>query len=358
MYQRRNILWLGVAVLATAGVAWGQSRTGLSYTGVRIQGVGQGNQNMIDFTRDSYGLGTLRQSSPAPGSSLLRSSIYGPASLTFSRAQGGLGGNAGVPGLPAPARAGGTLYKPLLRSSDGMDMPRLGAGMGVGPRDMGTALAGTFLAPQDIRPNAQLTAEGPPITSFVPTEPSPYQAFMAEGERLFRAGDFGPAFAQFRLANYYASDDAASLLSMCHAMVAQSNFSSAGFYLRSALRFLPELPLVRLQPKALFGEEEAYRKVMDGLREYVADNGYDPDGYLLLAYFAWFGDNASGAVTALEQAETSIKNVKDKAAVTETIDIFRRGMTASGRLQTDAATQPAAAKDEDKPAAVRDSQDR
>jgi hypothetical protein len=88
------------------------------------------------------------------------------------------------------------------------------------------------------------------------------------------------------------------------------------------------------------------------LRKYVERNSFDADGHLLLAYYQWFEGETEQAKESLATAHRKAKNLRGKTreTVIEAIDIFWKGMVATGKVsgdliekpETDTTTRPAA----------------
>jgi tetratricopeptide (TPR) repeat protein len=160
---------------------------------------------------------------------------------------------------------------------------------------------------------------------------------MAEGEKAFRAGDFRKAHNEFQSANCIGGKDPESLLSLAHAAFARSMFSykEAALHLRRALKYLPELPLIPLQPGTFYGEEpegiDRYVERITRLEKHTAKSPYDADALLLLAYFRWFEQDVEAARNALATALAAASKTKDSEQL-EAINIFWDGMLASGKV--------------------------
>ncbi|MDY6914393.1 MAG: hypothetical protein SVT52_08060 [Planctomycetota bacterium] len=168
------------------------------------------------------------------------------------------------------------------------------------------------------------------ITSLVPQGPGAYRTYMERGEAAFRTGDFAKAFDEFRLANSISWHNPESLLSLLHARLALDRYSyaRAAFYFREALRYLPELPLVPLQPKGFYGNRARYVDHLMRLEAYVRKHPNDSDAAMVLTYLHWFDNRTDSARQALAGALASANNPDQ----IEAIETFWDGMVASGKV--------------------------
>ena len=336
------MLALGAAALCTSlrpAELAAQSRKGVGFNTLHLRTPGEYTSGST-FSSYSYGLGGLQSPSAGPGNSLLRSSIAGQASFALSRS-GAFGGSSDA-GLPLAPRGGGTVYTPVgsLGSQGGNFGGALRAGRDSLPQPNALLSAVKIhLDALDSDPNRTLKEEGGPITSLVPEEPSEYRNYMAEGEELFRNGQFLRAFEQFRMANYLASEDVASLLSLTHTRFALASYASASFYLQEALRFMPDLALVRLRPKAFYDSEKTYEANLERLEKHLQENPEDGNAQLLMAYFLWFDQDFPRALDFLAQAGRTVEDPDKAPGLAKAAKIFQRAMEASGYLQP--SSQPA-----------------
>ena len=317
-----------------------------------------------NFQSHSYGLGSLQSPSGGVGGSVLRSNISSPnfslrrslgrsspnaigTGIAPARASGrrisAAGGGLAAPGrLIAPASRGGRIYKPLAASGG---VPLTSGKLRLA-RDASTFAAAQAYMDLIAKPPSESLAESTtPITSLVPEGESTYRTHLSAGEEAFRAGDFTEALDQFKLAGYIAPRAPETLLSKSHARFALSrlSYALAAFQLRLALRYLPELPLLPLRPKAFYGNAATYATHLRRLNDHLNKEPHDADGHLLMAYFLWFDDQADQAAEALAKAKATAAESKDKD-VREAVEIFRAGMVASGKVRGDLGptTQPAA----------------
>jgi tetratricopeptide (TPR) repeat protein len=200
--------------------------------------------------------------------------------------------------------------------------------------------------------DAILAEREKPITSLVPDRPGKYRDYLAKGERYFRAARYPDALDWFEMASVFDGDDPESLLSITHAKTAMQAYPSAAFSLRKAVRNFPELPLLPLRPSGFYASPLDYSDQLAQLRKYVERNSFDADGHLLLAYYQWFEGETEQAKESLATAHRKAKNLRGKTreTVIEAIDIFWKGMVATGKVsgdliekpETDTTTRPAA----------------
>ena len=369
---KHGALWAAtVVILASSGPLFAQARSRVRFSGVGyFRNVGQSTVRS-QFQRYSYGLGALR--TPSVGGSVLRSSIH-TSPFSTRNSLGSLGppalrSNIGIGGplrRTAPTNLGaltsGQLSLPAKRSMLVPGGPRPPAGavafpppslpgrLGGSPRrPSGLALGGgeSYLAAMQRVASQTLRKDAGKITSLVPEGNSPFSQHLARGEQEFRKGQFRKAANAFRLAGYLAPRSPEHLLSMMHAEFAVSRLSYAmtSLYLRRALQHFPELPLAPLQPKALYGDADTYNRHIGYLNKHLQEHPGDADAHLTLAYFRWFEGQTKEAVAALVQAQRHSRDTSDRIdrERRETIDVFRAGMVASGRIPADvkATSQPA-----------------
>ena len=327
-------VWACAAVLALAGAAGAQSRKEASFS--RVGGgsgkVGYGPSS--GFAYQAYGLGNLSGPSPG-GQGPLRSSAGGQGLFSLNRQGGAAPGQAGLPSLPLAAEGTVRYEKPGLvlptRGGPGLASALTGkTANSIGAASIYATLVGT--AGQEVLEN-----QDQPVTSLVPAEKSKYQEYMAKGEKALREGDFLEAHNEFRKANLIGVRDPESLLSLAHVEMANAMYSygAPAFHLRLALKSLPELPLVPLRPKALFGDTPAaaarYLDVVLHLEDHLRRSPNDADALLLMAYLQWFGDETEAAKETLSLALGSSQRSGDEDAL-EVISIFWDGMVQSGKV--------------------------
>ncbi len=328
------------AITACATVPlYAQSRKAL--TGPTI-GAGPkiGRGGSYTFTTYSFGVGSL-QTGTSGTTGVLSSKINSGANFSIARPGGG-GGARGVigssPTLAAPRegiRSGGSVPKAVAN---------IGGEAPIKAPSRFSAASGANLLLATNSENPLQNAQGDePITTLVPDEPSTYQKYLMAGEQRFRAGNYTKAFYEFQSANYIGRNDPESLLSMANAQFAMEHFSSATNYLKKALKYFPELPILPLRLRDFYNSPDDYAACINALLEYLKDNPDDSDALLLLAYYRWFNEEYASAKTLLEQAE----QCGPSQDTFEAIEIFRRGMIASGKISFEEET-PASQPEEGK----------
>ena len=340
MLTGRVRMWLVLAmglpliVAASSALAQSRKRTFSPYVGFRRVGSSRVSERFVPY---SYGIGGLRPSGAGASRSLLQSSIGRPSGFGIGRGSVAPGAASAAPTSDMPLASGARLYNPtenVLGSSVGGGQfggPLASTGSGA----LGAASA--YLAELSAVSEDRLKKTDQPITSLVPSEPGLYQQYMKDGEEAFKEGDFHRAYDLFEMANFIGTKDPESLLSLTHAAFARSlySYSSAALYLRLALKYLPELPLASLQPKAFYGETpeaaSRYDERIFRLKKHLMESPKDPDGLLLLAYFRWFEGNVKAAQQALSSALDAAQTAKNPEMV-EIIGIFWDGMVATGKV--------------------------
>jgi len=336
-------VWLTcLAILAGAGGSAAQSRKGLTLSapGGSFRGVGERSFVSRVFSPYSYGLGSLQSSAGGAGGGVLRSSVAGAASFSIRRSSAG---GTGLSARLGPGAAARQLYTP--QAGGITDQGGGGAGQLLAGQDnaaLGAALA--YMQAVSSSAAATLKKQIEPITSLSPSEPSIYTTHMVSGEKAFYAGEFIRAFDEFQLANDLTGRDPESLLSMAHSRFALSrnSYARAAYYLQQAIKYLPELPLVPLQPRGFYGDATTYLKHLIRLEEHTDKFHTDAEAYLVLGYYRWFDEDTEAAGEAMRKSFAAARSPE----LAEAIETFWDGMVASGRisgeLQPPAATQPAA----------------
>jgi len=193
-----------------------------------------------------------------------------------------------APGGLAPANVDSRAISPLVQ-----------------PENSLAGLAEAYLGLVGQEASALETNTGPVRSLAPPAESGRFGQFMTAGEQATRQKEYGRAAEQFELANDIDRHSPEALLSLAHARFALSynSYRRAAYYLQQAIRYLPELPLVRLDTKALFaGPDELHTELLPRLTEHLDQDPHDADGYLLLGYFLWFDGNAPAAQDALAMA--------------------------------------------------------
>jgi hypothetical protein len=351
MTRRLTTLLLLGTLPALAGSASGQGRSS-----VNISTIGRGTQigdtaASRTFREYSTGVGSLGRSSAGGGTSVLRSSLSG-GSLSVRRGSRGAQRETLGSGVDRPTLNRGTDYGSRTRS---VIQGRRATGVtSLSEMAKTDPLYGTRAFLSAVRDEDTLRTERvEPITSLVPDQPGKYRDYLAKGERYFKAAKYIDAVGWFEMASVFDGDDPESLLSLTHAKTATQAYPSAAFLLRKAVRNFPELPLLPLRPRGFYGDSLDYADQMAKLRKYVSDNTYDPDGHLLLAYYQWFEGEPAKAKDSLATAyrKAQDRNKKSREHIAEAIDIFWKGMVATGKVSgelipgnenKDTTTQPAA----------------
>ncbi len=334
------------AVLA-AGAVGADSRLGVS---IRSPGQFQNSTNNATgmFRSYSYGLGSLQAPGLGPSSNVLRSSIESPANWTMRSFSGGLPSPTG-PILPDLPKAGPSAYQSAFKPLT------FGEGSALQGRTYGTRVPSAMNAAQDYLATLAKTAptQGAPtpITSMSGGEGGPVGDYLAKGEKAFREGDYETALRDFQKANDIDGKKPEVLLSLAHVYFAipGSSYYRTSFYLRKAMKYLPELPLAPLAPKSFFASEAQYASCLARLEDRVKRFPRDADSYLVLAYFRWFDQDVAAARQAIEEAHKYGKS----SEVAEAAKTFWDGMVASGKVsgQLGATTQPATGSATTQPAA-------
>jgi hypothetical protein len=322
------------AVLAAGVVA--ESRVGVSIKSPgQLQSSVGGVTSM--FRSHSYGLGSLQAPSGGPSTNILRSSIESRANWTMRSSSGGLPSPTG-PIMPAAPKAGLAAYQSAFKPL------AYGEGSALPGRTYGTRVPSAMNVAQDYLATIAKTSlpqGGPvPITSMAPGEGGPVGDYMTKGEKAFREGDYETALREFQKANAIDGKRPEVLLSLAHASFAAagSSYYRTSFYLRKAMKYLPELPLAPLSPKSFFASEAQYTACLVRLEDRIKRFPRDADSHLILAYFRWFDQDVAAARQALEEAHKYGKSPE----MIEAVKTFWDGMVASGKVSGElgATTQP------------------
>ena len=289
-----------------------------------------------DFRRYSTGLGSLGGRGSGGGTNVLRSSLSSSSlgGLRFRTKDRYTSDSSSMDSLGRPTLTRGADYSSPV-SSLSLSASRMGNYRGIAEDAAADPLFGTKAYLQAMGATANGVRKGSePVTSLVPAAPSQYRDYLANGERAFKAAKFILAMDMFELANVYNGDDPESLLSIFHTKVALSEFGSAGFALRKALRGFPELPLVPIRPKAFYGDQADYREHMASLQKYIRRSDSDPAGHLILAYYKWYEGDVEATTTALQSAHRSASASQSDVGKDslEAIDTFWKAMVASGEV--------------------------
>ena len=314
------------ALLAPAGSAWGQARTAHVWNEPTLTGIRDVGG---DFYRYSSGLGGLARTNPYSGS------VLGSSALNLRRAgeAGGMTGGGGF--TPALSTKTPTLAKPGADSSGAKLNPIFTAGTDapMGSDDLGkdTMLnLASYLKAMGYSTELKSDSDEP-IVSFVPTEPSIFQDRMRQGEEAFRAGRYEDAARQFEFALALATHAPECHLSAAQALFALGRYYPASYHVQRALEYFPELPLLRIDLHAFYGNAADWPKQLARLREELGPPNRDPQIRLLLAYMQYFnGDYAETASLLQEVADLAVKQkVPEVAASAEQ---FWNGMLLAGKI--------------------------
>jgi hypothetical protein len=340
--MRREAVSLVLPLVAALAVAcgWGivsADAPSARSPGVSLRQVGVSSSITRQFESYSYGLGGLSRYS-APESNVLSSSVAGAAAFGSVKVEPGL-----TPGGMDVAPVGkGVVYSTFV--------PVITPGVGEG------AMADSIISHQVAAGMARMyldavgtltksTAAQEPITSLIPSTPSHYGSLIAEGERLFRAGDYEAAFNKFQVANYIGGHDPDSLLSLAHASFASTRYSYArpAYYLRQTLKYMPELPLLPIRPREFYNEQASFVQHEIQLEEYLQRHPTDGEANLVLAYIRWFSDAPDGPKQAQAALARALASPQASPEAIEIIETFHAGMLASGRIsgKLQPATAPA-----------------
>jgi len=334
-------------VFLTVLTAQGGSRRGLKGTSVgRLRTIGHSSK-LRDFSRFSYGLGSLSRPTPASSGNLLRRHLSRSTSW-FSRHRKRKSGPTGMRDPAPQRRRTKVLYRPKHKDVASYYKGRPGH---VKPPTFDASAAGSAHAYLDaLARDADdvLSASAKTITSLVPTEPGPYRDYMRKAELAFRDADYVTAFNQYKLANDLAGADPESFLGLTHSSfaMARGSYVRAAYYLGRALRYLPELPLVPLEPKGFWRDQAAYDQQLARLDAHLKKAPADAEARLMKAYLLWFSDDADGTRQSLAAALAAAKD----PALIEAIETFRDGMEADREGEPTTRPDPGRSKTAPRPA--------
>lgn len=277
------------------------------------------------FQRHSYGLGGLRGASGGASSNVLSRSMSPGSSITsrttdrhsrnstgsFTNQPTGGAGMSSVQRYSAP----NTIIRDFGGSSDIPDARR--------QQPLGAAYA--YLEAFGSKDEDLLQIGSEPITSLAPEGDSLYARYMREAENAMAEGQYHEAASQYKLARVIGRTDPESLLGLSHAHMATAggiSYASAAYYLSQAINYFPELPLVELRPRELFGDAELYAEVVGSLRARLERNPRDGDALLCLAYLRWFEGET---IVARDSLETAIRYSPDEK-LKEAAEVFLEGI--------------------------------
>jgi len=375
-------LGLAVACLvlaATSGLAWGQGTVRGQVIlhppgGLTQPGQSSSAQRLISLAPVGFGVGSVSMPRPVgplavsistTNRTLLPSLIRSPSAVAPA---GSISATSAVGGQPLGTVAGtrravvpvSSTSSPVGRRPAAAAVPasplmmRLSAP--AGPGSAATTAARTYLETITQESQSWLVDSGRPVTSLAPAEPGPLRDLMLKGEKAFRRAEYADALQSFQLANDVSLNSPEAMIGMFHARFALSedSYSSASFLLMRALRNLPELPLVPLDPKEFYGVGRDYGEQLAGLVEYCRRQPDEAEPLLVLTYFQWFAGDVSAAVDSLRQANAAAMDRQD-SLVLEAIDTFWDGMVASGLVEGMTIAPPAETDDEVQPTESSDS---
>ena len=313
---------------AMAGYAYAQGRGEVTISGPgQLRGVGTGGAVGI-FQSYSFGVGSL-QSGAASYTNPLRSAMESAASYNISRPDIGTPSGGLTPLDLTPS--GGRAYSPvgggspaLLRSSGASAFDDLGSSSRM------LQATSSYIGSLGGSPDVGIAARLAPVTSLVGGGGDQFSTYMSEGEKAFLAGNFEAAMERYAMANTINPKNPESLLSLAHVSFAMSrnSYYRAAYYIGQALKFMPDLPLVPLQPRAFFAKPQDYTERIDWLNKYLQTHPFDNDAFFVAAYFRWFDQDVEGARLALLKA----RGGKIAPDLQEAIDTFWDGMKASGKI--------------------------
>jgi hypothetical protein len=143
------------------------------------------------------------------------------------------------------------------------------------------------------------------------------------------------------MANYIGHRDPESILSLSQAYFAGNCYPQAVYRLRQVLKYMPRLAMVRLQPKAFYGDPSVYVENVQQLDDYLATAPGDVDALLLRAYYAWFDTDDPRSAAIATEALTQALSADSTPDDIQAIDAFWSGMVATGRVTGQLKARPA-----------------
>ena len=334
MRLARNVLSLAAAAALCPAMALGQARTKYNWNKPRLQGISSVGG---EVGRYSTGLGDLRGYSAPSGGNLLRtgisSNISSMSGYKLAPVRSPSAGTTNV--TPTIGRVTGRTYGAVRLNLSALASA---APYQVGPPELGTAGSGLAGYLDSMGYSSELSAEqSRPLKSFVPTEPSVYRRKMAEGERLFRRGEYRDAHETLGIALAITRQPPEVHLSRVHTGFALQDYYTAVNHLRQALTLFPELPLVNMSIRDFYGQPDGFDDHAGWLDKRV-DKQPETGGdmWLLWAYIRYFNGEPDEAASALEWGYVLSKRAKHKDKETgEAIKIFWDGMVAAGKASGD-----------------------
>ena len=314
---------------------------GLQTTGGGYQLQGVLRSSMSNTSQSGWGLRSSIDTSVGRGSkgAALRSDIDRTSGGLISSSSVG-GGRVGSTVL-STVSAGGTLTRAAdfaLASAGGTGMA--GAILG---QDTSLTAARGFIA--SVGAVGGLDKSDESIKTLVPDQPGKYRDMMQKGEELMQSGSFIAAYEQFKVASDILGRSPEPFLSMAHARFGVGGYGTTAFYIRRALAYMPQLPLVPLRPKNFYSNVAVFGDLIIRLKSYLDENPDNGDALLILAYFRWFADDSD--VAAVRVALEKALAVSESEERIEAIHIFWRAILESGKatgeLRIRATTRPSSA---------------
>jgi hypothetical protein len=178
--------------------------------------------------------------------------------------------------------------------------------------------------------NKPMTSEDN-VTSLVPDEPGPYREMMKVGERELRQRNYRRAAAKFELARDLSMNSPETMLHLFHTHFATAGgvYTLASHYLQETLKVFPELPLVNIQPKFFYSEQELYLQDLTALQRYLQRTPQDADAQLVHGYLQF----RQGEVEDARRALAEVVQAKQNKALSETARILWDGIVATGQAE-------------------------
>lgn len=256
-------------------------------------------------------------SSPSgTGNSVLVRLPAGPGDSAYGGSAGPLQGGQGSfgvrrPGLPlSPVRAVSAssitrmAYRPLPACPfDLSQSPAEVRALDLVPRLRSVLLIGDDTADD---PSASCLQAGHEANSLVPAGAGMFSKHMSDGQAALQAGGYIKAWGDFRMANIVQPRLAEAPVGMALAKLASAacSYSSAAIDFQEALRLMPSLPLVRLRPAGLLGQE-AFATAVGRLERHLESDANDAEALLVLGLLRAFDgttDQAKALLTRADQA--------------------------------------------------------
>ena len=310
---------------------------GLQATGGGYQTRGVLSSSMNNMSRSGRALQMSVTARGSRGTALSGSLARSAGSLTRTLGSGG-GSVVGRPAL-GTARKGVRLQD---TSSFALQRVEGAKGMARAMLRQNTSLQSARGFISAIGETRSLVESDEAIKTLVPDQPGQYRDKMNRGEELLRAGDFMPAYKQFKVASDIVGRAPEPFVNMAHAQFGAGGYGMTAVYIRRALTYMPDLPRLPLRPKHFYENVAIFGDLLMRLETHVEQIHGDGDALLVLAYFQWFTDtpNIPTVQSALEKALAATES-EDRI---EAIQIFWRAIVAtgkaSGKLETAAAAKP------------------